>query len=158
MMKIDLKQIEALAREAIGDHPELFIAGVYVSANNAIRVFADGDQGIDLAQCVGISRHIERNLDREAVDFSLEVSSPGGMENPLQNPRSLNKFKGKNLRIRTEKTTFEGEVTAVDPSGLTLQWQARMPKPVGKGKVTVVQSETFDLKTLQSATLTPLRS
>lgn len=152
---IDPKRIEVLAEEAIGDSPELFIVAVHVGPDNDIKVFADGDQGIKLQQCVAISRHIEHNLDRQAVDFSLEVSSPGGMKNPLENPRSLNKFKGKTIRIHTENRTFEGAVAGIGERGLVLEWEARVSKPVGKGKITVTQSQTFDLKAIQRVDLIP---
>ena len=32
---------------------------------------------------------------------------------------------------------FEAKLVGVDDEGITLEWKAREPKPIGKGKVTV---------------------
>lgn len=54
-----------------------FVVGINISTDNKIRVFVDGDSGVTIANCVEMSRHIEKNLDRDQEDFELHVSSAG---------------------------------------------------------------------------------
>lgn len=54
-----------------------FIVDVTVKPDNRIEVLVDSHDGVSISYCGELSRYIENNLDREAEDFSLEVSSPG---------------------------------------------------------------------------------
>lgn len=56
---------------------DIFVVNITVGGNNRIFVRVDKPLGISLEECQSISKHIENNLDREAEDFELEVSSPG---------------------------------------------------------------------------------
>jgi len=97
----------------------------------------DGDEGVKVEDCMFISRAIEHNLDREEEDFSLEVMSAGASE-PLVNERQYKKNLGRSLHVKTaDNSNIEGKLTAVDQDQITLNWKAREPKPIGKGKVTV---------------------
>ena len=83
-----------------------------------------------------MSRAIEHNLDRDEEDFSLEVLSAGVSE-PLSEVRQYRKNVGRKLKVKTGGETIEGELVNAGEENITLQWKAREPKPVGKGKVTV---------------------
>jgi ribosome maturation factor RimP len=86
-----------------------------------------------------VSRHIEHNLDREEHDFSLEVGSAGAAA-PLMQPRQYKKHVGRILKIITNSDEeLKGTLTATDNQMIALQWKAREPKPVGKGKHTVTK-------------------
>ena len=88
-----------------------------------------------------VSRGIEHNLDREEHDFSLEVTSYGA-SNPLIMTRQYAKNIGRTLSVKLQSDTkIEGELTHADDSKITLEWKAREPKPIGKGKVTVNKKE-----------------
>ena len=54
-----------------------FIVEVTVGQANRISVLLDSETGITIDDCIQVSRHIESNLDREAEDFELQVSSAG---------------------------------------------------------------------------------
>ena len=73
---ISKKYIEDLAAEFLEDS-DLFAVKITVSKDNNIRLFIDGDNGVTIDDCVGLSRHIEGNLDRDKEDFELNVSSSG---------------------------------------------------------------------------------
>ena len=130
------ENVEKLLNQALAEKPSLFLIDCSISETNQIRVILDGDQGVSVQDCMDVSRAIEHNLDREAQDFSLEVQSAGVSE-PLQLIRQYKKNIGRNLQVRTAKDTIEGALTAATDEAVTLQWKAREPKPVGKGKVTV---------------------
>jgi len=108
-----------------------------IASDNKIAVIIDGDQGVRVVDCIAISRAIEHNLDREEEDFSLDVLS-AGVSRPLSLPRQYKKNLGRNLQVKTTQgQTIEGKITQTTDAEVTLEWKAREPKPVGKGKVTV---------------------
>ena len=64
--------------------------------------------------CITISRAIEHNIDRDEIDFSLDVSSAGVSE-PLLIPRQYIKNIGRNLKVKTrDNDVFEGKLEKVD--------------------------------------------
>lgn len=130
-------KVAGLLEEVLEENKSLFLIDLSVSENNKITVILDGDNGVTVEDCMLVSRAIEHNLDREKEDFSLEVMSSGVSE-PLKIPRQYKKNLGRGLKVKTkEGETLEGEITEVNDEAVTLQWKAREPKPVGKGKITV---------------------
>jgi len=145
------EKVLPLLEQALADNPSLFLIDVSISENNQIRVIIDGDNGVTVEDCIAVSRAIEHNLDREAEDFSLEVMSAGVSE-PLTLPRQYKKNVGRKLKVKTEAgETIEGELTQSDEDTVTLQWKAREPKPVGKGKVTVQKEAVLPYKEIVEA-------
>ncbi|WP_114491211.1 ribosome assembly cofactor RimP [Candidatus Ulvibacter alkanivorans] len=145
------EKVLPLLEQALADNPSLFLIDVRISENNQIRVIIDGDNGVTVEDCIAVSRAIEHNLDRETEDFSLEVMSAGVSE-PLTLPRQYKKNVGRKLKVKTEAgETIEGELTQSDEDTVTLQWKAREPKPVGKGKVTVQKEAVLPYKEIVEA-------
>jgi ribosome maturation factor RimP len=145
------EKVLPLLGQALADNPSLFLIDVSISENNQIRVIIDGDNGVTVEDCIAVSRAIEHNLDRETEDFSLEVMSAGVSE-PLTLPRQYKKNVGRKLKVKTEAgETIEGELTQSDEDTVTLQWKAREPKPVGKGKVTVQKEAVLPYKEIVEA-------
>ncbi|HQP02961.1 MAG: ribosome assembly cofactor RimP [Bacteroidales bacterium] len=72
---IEKKDIEKLATGFLGETQ--FLVDVQVTQGNAIRVFVDDMNGLDIDACKLLSRKIESALNRDVEDFELEVSSPG---------------------------------------------------------------------------------
>jgi len=128
--------VEKLLNQALDQRNDLFLIELLVLEDNQIKVVIDGDNGVSVEDCVFISRAIEHNLDREEHDFSLEVTSTGATE-PLEHKRQYKKNLGRVLEVKTISNSFEGTITSADENEITLEWKAREPKPVGKGKVTV---------------------
>lgn len=142
--------VEKLVDEAIEENERLFLIDLEFSSDNKIIVIVDGDDGVPLKECIRISRHVEHNLDREEEDFSLEVTTPGATS-PITNNRQYKKNIGRVLEIKTETEKFEGRLIEVADDSLTLEWKAREPKPVGKGKVTVVKKATLKYENIKEA-------
>ncbi len=130
------EKVVELLTEALEQKPGLFLIDLNISEANQIRVIIDGDDGVKVQDCIDVSRVIEHNLDRDEQDFALEVHSAGVSE-PLTMMRQYKKNIGRKLKVKTEKETFEGNLSAVDDTAVSLQWKTREPKPIGKGKVTV---------------------
>ncbi|MBT8280433.1 MAG: ribosome assembly cofactor RimP [Muriicola sp.] len=144
------EQAEALLDGVLKEHPELFLIDFTVSSANQIKVVIDGDKGVNLEDCMTVSRAIEHNLDREAIDFSLEVTSPGATE-PLTMPRQFGKNIGRILEVKTSDTTVKGTLVSTAEEGITLEWKAREPKPIGKGKTTVLKSKVVPFSEILKA-------
>ncbi len=144
------KKVRELLQMALDENPSLFLIDLNISEGNQIKVVIDGDEGVRVEDCIAMSRAIENNLDREEEDFSLEVLSAGVSE-PLRMVRQYKKNLGRTLKIRTAEETIEGILTQMDDTGATLEWKAREPKPIGKGKVTVEKKATVPYQDIVEA-------
>lgn len=147
---MDQKRVKELVDEALAENASLFLLDLNFGADNSIKVVVDGDTGVPLSECIRISRNVEHNLDREAEDFSLEVTTPN-ITDPLVNLRQYNKNKDRTLLVVTDEGKFEGKLVAVNEKEITLYWKAREPKPIGKGKVTVEKQKTIPLSEIKQA-------
>lgn len=139
-----------LLKEALAKNESLFLIDFSVSSDNKVKVVLDGDKGVTVEDCMMISRAIEHNLDREAEDFSLEVTSAGAAS-PLQQPRQFRKNIGRKLQVDTLDESIEGNLTGTTENGIVLEWKAREPKPVGKGKVTVRKKREIAFSDIKEA-------
>ncbi|MDC6361490.1 MULTISPECIES: ribosome assembly cofactor RimP [Flavobacteriaceae] len=144
------EKVKSLLDKALEEYPSLFLIDFTVGGDNTIRVVLDGDQGVDLQDCMNISRAIEHNLDREEEDFSLEVTSAGATS-PLRLPRQYKKNIGRKIKVRTGAEELEGTLIQTSENSITLEWKAREPKPVGKGKVTVQKKQEIVFSDIQEA-------
>ena len=113
-------------------------------------IILDGDYEVTVEDCMKVSREIEHNIDREEIDFSLEVASVGATS-PLKAVRQYIKNIGRKLEVRTLRGKFEGELAAVTEDMITLKWKTRESKPVGKGKITVQKKREIALSDIQEA-------
>ena len=136
MRMVNQAKVKELLTEALDENPSLFLIDLMFLKDNRIKVIVDGDNGVPLSECVRISRNIEHNLDREEVDFALEVTSPD-IAHPLKVKRQYKKNLTRTLKVKTETQEYEGVLTEVGEEEITLEWKAREPKPIGKGKHTV---------------------
>tara|TARA_R110002051_G_scaffold34976_1_gene77425 strand:- start:4096 stop:4557 length:462 start_codon:yes stop_codon:yes gene_type:complete len=143
-------KVTELLNQALEENQSLFLIDFKMSSDNKIKVTLDGDDGVTLKDCMAVSRTIEHNLDREEEDFSLEVESAGATT-PLVMPRQYKKNIGRILEVRIQDSNFEGKLTAATEDSITLEWKAREPKPVGKGKVTVQKKQEIAISDIQEA-------
>nr|WP_298794072.1 ribosome assembly cofactor RimP [uncultured Allomuricauda sp.] len=144
------EKVKSLLSKALEENPSLFLIDFMITNDNTIRVVLDGDEGVNLQDCMNISRAIEHNLDREEEDFSLEVTSAGAAS-PLELPRQYKKNIGRKLKVRTGEEELEGNLTQASEESITLEWKAREPKPVGKGKVTVQKKRDIPFSEIHDA-------
>lgn len=142
--------VQDLLEEGLASRDDLFLIDFKLTSDNRILVTLDGDNGVTLQDCIDISRAIEHNLDREEVDFALEVASAGAAS-PLQIPRQYKKNIGRKLSVSIEGETLEGTLIKADEESLLLQWKAREPKPVGKGKHTVTKERKIPYTAINEA-------
>jgi ribosome maturation factor RimP len=145
------EQVEQLVKAALDENPTLFLIDLSIGGDNTIRILLDGDEGVTLQACMEVSRKVEHNLDREENDFSLEVSSCG-VGSPLTLPRQFKKNVDRKLEVvDSEDKLVQGTLITVTEDSFTLEWKAREPKPIGKGKVTVTKTREFKYGSFKNA-------
>ncbi len=122
---------------------DYFIVDVKVSSSNTIRVEIDGDKGVNIKDCVAISRHIEGSLDREEHDFELTVSS-AGMDQPFKILRQYQRYYGREVEVKLrEGKKLKGKLLQADEDKVSLE-TSEMKKIEGKKKKQLI-TETIDV-------------
>jgi len=130
-------KVQELLDAALVEREHLFLIDLSINDANKISIILDGDFGVNLQDCIDVSRAVEANLDREEQDFSLEVAS-AGISSPLKLVRQFKKNIGRTIKVKTiSSEEIEAKLTAADDEKITLEWQAREPKKIGKGNETV---------------------
>jgi ribosome maturation factor RimP len=98
-----------------------------------LRLFIDHPDGVSLALCERVTRHLSDLL----LDWGLEVSSPGP-ERPLTKPDHFRHFLGRRARVRLRQPrdghkSFTGELVGASDSEITVA--------AGDGIVSIPYSE-----------------
>ena len=140
--------------KALEVNPSLFLVDLQISDTFKVTVAIDGDNGVNLQDCIDISRFVDNNLDREEQDFSLEVAS-AGVSSPLKSVRQYKKNIGRTLKVKTTaKEIVEAKLEEVNDDFITLSWESREPKKIGKGKETVQNSREIPYAEIKEAIVT----
>jgi len=76
----------------------------YVQAGNhsVLRVFIDGENGINIEDCANVSRQVSAVLDVEdpiSTEYTLEVSSPG-VDRPLFTAEQYASYIGEDVKLQ----------------------------------------------------------
>jgi ribosome maturation factor RimP len=111
---IDKNLVLKLAEERIQDlNIGLFIVELSISTRNVISIELDREEGgVSIEDCISVSRNVEHNLDRETVDFELNVSS-AGMDRPLRHHKQFVKNTGRRLTfLKKDGVQIEGTLTS----------------------------------------------
>jgi ribosome maturation factor RimP len=100
--------------------PEVEVLLAEVVGGHLVRLFIDHPQGVSLALCERVTKHLPEVREK----YSLEVSSPG-TERPLSKPEHFRRFVGKRARVRTRgdhqgRTSFTGELLGATDDEVTV--------------------------------------
>ena len=79
-----------------------FLVDIEIKPSNNVIVFIDSEKGVSIDYCAEIARLIEKSIDREVEDYSLEVSS-SGIGQPFKVLRQYKKNIGKEVEVFTDK-------------------------------------------------------
>jgi ribosome maturation factor RimP len=102
-----LEEVSDLA-ESVARRRSLRLWDVEMSGSGGstvVRIFVDGDEGVDLDTVAEVSEEISRGLDlRDPIDgrYTLEVSSPG-LERTLKRPEHFSASVGKQVVVKTKQ-------------------------------------------------------
>ena len=143
------KIIDILAK--VPENQTLFLVNLSISPTRKISIIIDGDNGLPISECSRISRFISSALDKEELDYSIEVSSPG-IDRPLQHLRQYKKNKNRKLRVTTEHNEiFEGTLTEVSDEKIVLAQHSRISKSKAKSDQAVEKRQEITYKEIKEA-------
>lgn len=127
-----IKLVEDKLQGLINDDPTLFLVETRIKPTNNIKVYIDGDQGVNIEKLVYYNRKLYKEIEESGLfpdgNFSLEVSSPG-LDEPLKMRRQYHKNVGRYVEVTDlEGGKKEGKLMEVRENELLLE-EVR-----GKGK------------------------
>ena len=134
-------------RDVLIQHTEEFLDGspnylvdASINPGNAIIVEIDNDNGVNIDECISLSRYLETKFDRDAEDFELTVTS-AGLTSPFKTPRQYKKYEGKEVELLTKKgQKLSGILKTSDDNGCTITVTKKV-KPEGAKRKTDVQED-----------------
>ncbi|TKS55913.1 ribosome assembly cofactor RimP [Mesohalobacter halotolerans] len=144
--------IEQTISKILEERSDLFVINQHISDALDINLTIDGEDLVNISDCIEISRKIESALDRDLYDFSIKVQSPGADE-PLVDKRQYKKHIGRKVKLKTDSQYVEGRLVEVDDDQIRLTWKSREKKPKGKGKMTVKYDKTFAFTEIKEASI-----
>jgi ribosome maturation factor RimP len=134
--------IENIVRNALTE--EYFIVEISISKSNEIEVIIDGDHGVNIQQCVDLSRSIEQALNRDEDDFELSVSS-AGLGKSFRVFRQYVKNIGKEVEVAvSENKPMKGTLKSVDELGFELEVTSLEKLEDKKKKVVITRTQRVE--------------
>lgn len=139
---IDKKTLIDLAETYLQDTSN-YLVDVLVSSDNTITIEIDNDEGVDINQCVALSRHLESKLDRDAEDFELTVTS-AGLTSPFKTLRQYKKYEGKEVEVLSKKgEKLSGILESSSEEGFTLAVTKKVKQEGAKRKTEITDNVSF---------------
>ncbi|MPN33625.1 Ribosome maturation factor RimP [bioreactor metagenome] len=140
---IEKSEIIATTEEFLKNSPD-YLVDIIVAADNTITVEIDNDNGVNIDDCVKLSRYIESKLDRDAEDFELTVTS-AGLTSPFKTRRQYKKYEGEEVEVLTRKgEKLKGRLKSSTDNNFTIE-VSKMVKPEGaKRKTEVKEEQTYN--------------
>ncbi|MBF6626928.1 MAG: ribosome assembly cofactor RimP [Proteiniphilum sp.] len=136
---IDKKLLIDLTEEYLKDSSN-YLVDLTLGADNSITIEIDNNQGVDISDCVVLSRHLESKLDRDKEDFELTVTS-AGLTSPLKTARQYKKYEGKEVEVLSRTgQKMSGLLKSSDADGFTITITKKV-KPEGAKRKTEVEEE-----------------
>lgn len=106
-----------------------YLVNMKITPDNRIFVDLDGDNGINIDDCIEVSRAIENSLNRDEEDFELNVSSAGA-DSPLKMPRQYRRHVGRELSVEPfEGAKVEGVLTEAGDSQFIIKTKGSKKEP-----------------------------
>lgn len=130
-----------LINEKLDENPEFYLVDLKINNANRIYIEIDHKQNpISINDCIGFSRQVEHNLDREEEDFELEVTSPG-LSQPFKVHHQYIKNLGKEVKVMLNSSkTVKGILEEVNDEEVMISFETK-EKIEGKKKKLKVQHE-----------------
>lgn len=137
---IDKNAVTELAEDYL-QNTRNYLVDVQVVPGNIVTVEIDNDNGVNIDECVALSRYLESKLDRDTEDFELTVTS-AGLTSHFKTLRQYKKYVGKEIETLTKKgEKLKGVLKEADENGFVIT-VFHMEKPEGAKRKTEV---SYDL-------------
>lgn len=125
-----------ITEEYLKDSPN-YLVDILIGSGNSITVEIDNDNGVDIDNCVELSKFIESKLNRDSEDFELTVTS-SGLTSPFKTVRQYKKFEGKEIEVLNKKgIKHTGVLKSSDENGFTITIIKQIKPEGAKRKVNV---------------------
>ena len=144
------EKIKKAIEESVAENPDLFILNLDIKPDQTVSVIIDGYKPVPLSECIRISRDVESQVDRDEHDYALTVST-FDISNWFEDRRQFYKNLGKKIKVKIPGGEAEGTLVEVKDDGIVLENKVREPKPVGKGKHTVVKKTEIPFEQIEKA-------
>ncbi len=119
---------------------KFFLVSLDIGPSNNIRLVVDSTMGIQISECVQLSRAIEQGLNRDSEDFDIEVSSPG-LGTPFKIREQYDKNIGKAVEvISKEGQKIKGILILVDDNSFSIEQEKKI-KIEGKKKKQIIKEK-----------------
>lgn len=139
---VDVKKVIELAERQI-EGTDLFVVECKISPANEIELVIDSDTSVGIDTCVGLSRAIEAELDREEEDFSLMVAS-AGIGSELRSVRQYRKLVGRPVEVLLANgIKVLARLDEVTDEGITLFYEEKQQVEGCKRKQLVQVTHTY---------------
>jgi ribosome maturation factor RimP len=139
---IDKDFIRSLVEEKL-EGSDYYLVDVSVSPDNRLSVEIDHDHGVNIDECVALSRYIEGRLNRDEEDFELEVGS-SGITLPFKIVRQYIKNLGNEVEMSLKSgTKLTGILKAADEQHVTVTVEKKIKPDGAKRKTTAKEDQTY---------------
>ena len=120
-----------------------YLVDVIINAGNVITIEIDNDNGVNIDDCVELSRYLEAKMDRDEEDFELTVGS-AGLTSPLKTTRQYQKNIGKEIEVLTKKgEKLSGVLKEVSDEDFTVTISKKVRAEGAKRKTEVSEDLQF---------------
>ena len=128
MLMIDKFKVLDIVKDVL-EGSDKYLVNMKITPDNRIFVDLDGDNGINIDDCIEVSRAIENSLNRDEEDFELNVSSAGA-DSPLKMPRQYRRHVGRELSVEPfEGAKVEGVLTEAGDTQFTVKTKGSKKEP-----------------------------
>jgi len=146
---IEKSKIIRLTEEHLKD-TDRYVVDLQIKSGNIIQLFIDGENPVNIEECIALSRHLESNLDRETEDFELNVSSAG-----LDQPFKVFKQYVKNLHkevsvLLADGKKYTGILTEANENEITLEIPADKKKKIETQELRFLITDIKETKSIIS--------
>lgn len=136
---IEKSLIENITNKYI-EGTDKFLVDVSIRPGNIIIVEIDSQNGVNIDDCITLSKNIESHLNRDEEDFELEVGS-SGITSPFKIPRQYEKNIGNEVEVLSKSgQKLSGILKSCNDSGFVIT-VTKMIKPEGAKKKIAVEED-----------------
>jgi len=148
--------VENLANERIEERNlDVYIVAITISPSCQILVELDSENGgVDITDCIAVSKNIEHNLDREVQDFSLEVAS-ADLTKPFRALKQYIKNIGKQVEVKPlsegdfKNGKIEGVLKSANENEIVITTREKKRMEGRKKKEWIEEDFTFKMEELK---------
>ena len=132
---------------------DCFLVELEIGEGNAISIEIDSYDGVEVKDCVELSKLIDDSLDREIEDFEMNISS-AGLDKPLRVIDQYKKNIGREVKVVPfDGNVLKGELIKVSDQEIVLEHCYKERVEGRKKKETIVKHEKIKFNNIQETTI-----